>query len=99
MKKKISLGYYVLFVGGLWVLNRQFQYFVAVNGILNGLLVGLLLAFLAKLVFKTVTKMLLAIIVIIGIVVFLFSIGYFTLPEWVYDLWAMVPLIRNFIGD
>jgi len=97
MKKAFNLIYYIVFVAGLWVLNRHFQNFVAVNGILQGLFVGLVLAFLAMLIFKTVTRILLFLIIIIGIIVFLFSIDYFTLPEWAYEIWRMIPVIRGLL--
>jgi len=98
MKKTVHLIYYIVFVAGLWVLNRQFQSFVAVNGVLQGLLVGLLLAFLALLIFKTITRVALFLIVIAGIIVFLFSVDFFTMPEWFYDLQNRVPMIRDRIG-
>ena len=94
MKKVFNLVYYIAFVAGLWLLNRHFQSFVAVNGILQGLLVGLVLSFLARLVFKTLTRMLLSLIIIAGIIVFLFSIDFFVLPPWVYEFWSMIPFIR-----
>ena len=95
MKKTFNLIYYIVFVAGLWGLNRHFRNFVAVNGVLQGLFVGLVLAFLAKLIFKTITKVLLFLIVIVGILVFLFSIDFFTLPEWAYNIWGMVLTIRG----
>ena len=97
MKKTFNLIYYIVFVGGLWILNRHFQNFVAVNGVLQGLLVGLVLAFLAMLVFKTITRVLLFLIIITGLIVFLFSIDFFTLPSWAYGVWEMVPVIRQFL--
>lgn len=98
MKKTFNLIYYIVFVAGLWILNRHFQSFVAVNGVLQGLLVGLVLAFLAMLIFKTVTRVLLFLIIIIAIVVFLFSIGFFTLPQWAYEIWEMIPVIRGMLN-
>ena len=95
MKKTFHLIYYIVFVAALWLLNRNFQNFVAVNGILQGLLVGLVLAFLALLIFKTITRVLLFLIIIIAIVVFLFSIEFFTLPQWAYEIWSMIPIIRG----
>jgi len=95
MKKTFSLIYYIVFVAALWFLNRHFQNFVAVNGVLQGLLVGLVLAFLAMLIFKTITRVLLFLIIIIAIVVFLFSIDFFTLPQWAYEIWSMIPIIRD----
>ena len=97
MKKTFNLIYYIVFVAGLWILNRHFQNFVAVNGILQGLLVGLVLAFLAMLIFKTITRVLLFLIIITGILVFLFSIEFLTLPQWAYELWSMIPVIRSFL--
>ena len=97
MKKAFNLIYYIAFVAGLWILNRHFQSFVAVNGILQGLLAGLVLSFLARLVFKTLTRMLLSLIVIAGIVVFLFSIDFFVLPQWAYEVWNMIPIIRTLL--
>ena len=97
MKKTFTLIYYIAFVVGLWILNRHFQNFIAVNGILQGLLVGLVLAFLALLIFKTITRVLLFVIAIAGIIVFLFSIDFFTLPEWAYEAWGMIPLIRGLL--
>ena len=90
MKSAFSVVYYIIFVGILWVLNRHFQAFVAVNGLLQGLLVGLILAFLAKLVFKTITKMILSIIIIAGLIVFLFSIDFFVIPDWLFDILVLV---------
>ena len=98
MKKTFTLIYYILFVVGLWILNRHFQNFVAVNGILQGLLVGLVLAFLAMLIFKTITRVLMFIIAIAGIIVFLFSIDFFTLPTWAYEVWGMIPIIRELLN-
>ena len=98
MKKTFNLIYYIVFVAGLWLLNRHFQNFVAVNGILQGLLVGLLLAFLVLLIFKTITKVLIFLIVIVGIIVFLFSVDFLTLPEWAYQIWSMVPTIRTLLN-
>ncbi|MCL2558933.1 MAG: hypothetical protein FWE07_00480 [Turicibacter sp.] len=98
MKKTFHLIYYIAFVAALWFLNRRFQNFVAVNGVLQGLFVGLVLAFLALLIFKTITRVLMFLIVIAGIVVFLFSVEFFVMPEWVYELWAMVPAIRGLLG-
>ena len=98
MKKTFHLIYYIVFVAGLWLLNRHFQNFVAVNGILQGLLVGLVLAFLVLLIFKTMTRVALFLIIIVGILVFLFSIDFFTLPEWVFNLFDMLPVIRERIG-
>jgi len=97
MKKTFNLIYYIAFVAGLWILNRQFQNFVAVNGVLQGLLVGLILAFLAMLIFKTLTRVLMFLIIIAGIIVFLFSIEFFTLPAWAYEVWGMIPLIRELL--
>ena len=97
MKKTFNLIYYIVFVAGLWILNRHFQHFVAVNGVLQGLFVGLVLAFLAMMVFKTITRVLLFLIVIAGLIVFLFSIDFFTLPGWAYEVWEMVPMIRQFL--
>lgn len=97
MKKTFNLLYYIVFVTGLWLLNRHFQNFVAVNGVLQGLLVGLILAFLALLIFKTLTRILLFLIIIIGIVVFLFSIEFFVLPDWTYEIWRMIPMIRGLL--
>ena len=94
MKKTFNLIYYIVFVAGLWLLNRHFQNFVAVNGILQGLLVGLILAFLAMLIFKTLTRVLLFLIIIIGMMVFLFSIEFFILPDWAYELWHRIPTVR-----
>ena len=82
--------YYIIFVAILWALNRHFQAFMAVNGILQGLLVGLVLAFLAKLVFKTITKMIMSLILIVGALVFLVSVDFFTLPEWLYNILVLV---------
>jgi len=98
MKKTFSFIYYIVFVAGLWFLNRRFQNFVAVNGVLQGLLVGLVLAFLTLLIFKTITRVLLFLIIIIAIVVFLFSIDFFTLPQWAYEIWSMVPIIRELLN-
>jgi len=98
MKKTFHLLYYIGFVAALWLLNLQFQTFVAVNGVLLGLLVGLLLAFLALLIFKTLTRVAIFLIVITGIVVFLFSVGFFTMPEWLDDILNMAPMIRERIG-
>ena len=95
MKKTFNLIYYIVFVAGLWFLNRHFQNFVAVNGVLQGLLVGLVLAFLAMLIFKTITRVLLFLIIIVAIIVFLFSIDFFTLPQWAYEIWSMIPIIRG----
>ena len=95
MKKRFTVIYYIVFVAGLWILNRHFQNFVAVNGILQGLLVGLVLAFLAMLIFKTITRVLMFVIAITGIIVFLFSIDFFTLPDWAYEVWGMIPIIRG----
>ena len=97
MKKAFNFVYYIGFVAALWFLNRHFQNFVAVNGVLQGLLVGLVLAFLAMLIFKTITRVLLFLIVIAGIVVFLFSVDFLTLPAWAYDIWSMVPTIRELL--
>jgi len=97
MKKTFNLIYYIVFVASLWGLNRHFRNFVAVNGVLQGLFVGLVLAFLVMLVFKTITKILLFLIVIIGIVVFLFSIDFFTIPEWVNSVWRVMPTIRGLL--
>jgi len=97
MKKTFTLIYYIVFVVGLWVLNRHFQNFVAVNSILQGLLVGLILAFLAMLIFKTITRALMLVIAIVGIIVFLFSIDFFTLPAWAYEAWGMIPIIRGLL--
>ena len=90
MKSAGKLLYYIGFVGILWFLNRHFQAFVAVNGVLQGVLVGLVLAFLAKLIFKTITKMILSLIIIVGLVVFLFSIDFFTLPDWLSNILVLV---------
>lgn len=98
MKKTFNLIYYIVFIAGLWILNRHFQSFVAVNGVLQGLLVGLVLAFLAMLIFKTITRVLLFLIIIIAIVVFLFSIGFLTLPQWAYEIWEMIPVIRGMLN-
>lgn len=98
MKKAFNFIYYIVFVAGLWILNRHFQNFVAVNGILQGLLVGLVLAFLAMLIFKTLTRVLFFLIVMTVIVVFLFSIGFFTLPQWVVEVWQMIPMIRELLN-
>jgi hypothetical protein len=98
MKKTFNLIYYIMFVAGLWILNRHFQNFVAVNGVLQGLLVGLILAFLAMAVFKTLTRVLLFLVIIAGIVVFLFSIDFFTLPQWAYEVWEMMPTVRGFLN-
>ena len=95
MRKKFIFIYYIVFVVGLWILNRHFQNFVAVNGILQGLLVGLVLAFLAMLIFKTITRALIFVIAIVGIIVFLFSIDFLTLPDWAYEAWGMIPIIRG----
>ena len=97
MKKTFNLLYYIVFVVSLWFLNRHFQNFVAVNGILQGLLVGLVLAFLAMLIFKTLTRVLLFLIIIAGLIVFLFSIDFFTLPGWAYEVWERVPAIRKLL--
>jgi len=98
MKKTFTLIYFIVFVVGLWILNRHFQNFVAVNGILQGLLVGLVLAFLVLLIFKTLTRVILFIIAIIGVIVFLFSIDFFTLPTWAYEAWGMIPIIRELLN-
>ena len=98
MKKTFHLIYYIVFVAGLWLLNRHFQNFVAVNGVLQGLLVGLVLAFLVLLIFKTITRVALFLIVITGIVVFLFSIDFFAWPEWVYNLLDILPVLRDRVG-
>jgi len=98
MKKTFSLIYYIVFVAALWLLNRHFQNFVAVNGVLQGLLVGLVLAFLAMLIFKTITRVLLFLIIITAILVFLFSIEFFILPQWVHELWSMIPFIRDLLN-
>ena len=98
MKRAFNLVYYIAFVAGLWVLNYHFQNFVAVNGILQGLLVGLVLAFLAMLIFKTITRVIFFLITITGVVVFLFTIGYFTLPGWAYEIWEMIPNIRGILN-
>jgi len=90
MKSAFSLLYYIIFVAVLWGLNRHFQAFVAVNGVLQGVLVGLVLAFLAKLVFKTITKTIMSLIVIAGLVVFLFSIDFFVLPDWLSNILVLV---------
>ena len=90
MKKTANLLYYIIAVGALWFLNRHFQAFVAVNGLLQGLLVGLILAFLAKLVFKTITRTILLLIIVIGLVIFLFSIDFFTLPDWLSNILVLV---------
>jgi len=95
MKKTFTLIYYIVFVAGLWILNRHFQNFVAVNGILQGLFVGLVLAFLALLIFKTITRVLMFVIAIAGIIVFLFSIDFFTIPAWAHEAWEMIPIIRQ----
>ena len=97
MKRTFTLIYYIVFVVGLWILNRHFQNFVAVNGILQGLFVGLVLAFLAMMIFKTLTRVLIFVIVIVGIIVFLFSIDFFTLPAWAYEAWGMIPVIRELL--
>ena len=97
MKRTFTLIYYIIFVIALWILNRHFQNFVAVNGILQGLLVGLVLAFLAMLIFKTITRVFIFVIVIVGIIVFLFSIDFFTLPAWAYEAWGMIPVIRELL--
>ena len=98
MKKTFHLIYYIVFVAGLWMLNRHFQNFVAVNGVLQGLFVGLVLAFLVLLIFKTITRVALFLIVITGIVVFLFSIDFFVWPEWVYNLLDILPALRDRVG-
>ena len=98
MKKTFNLVYYLVFVVGLWMLNRHFRNFVAVNGILQGLFVGLVLAFLAMLIFKTITKVILFLIVIAGIIVFLFSVDFFILPEWVYEIGRSLPTIRELLA-
>ncbi|MCL1990668.1 MAG: hypothetical protein FWG67_07250 [Defluviitaleaceae bacterium] len=92
MKRAFNLMYYIVFVAGLWLLNRHFRNFVAVNGILQGLFVGLVLAFLSMLIFKTITKVLLFLIIISGLVVFLFSVEFFILPEWVHDMLQSLPI-------
>lgn len=92
MKKQLNLLYYIIFVAGLWLLNRHFQIFVSINGALQGLLVGLILAFLAKLIFKTLTAIIVIFIVIIGIIVALYSVGFFHDPDsWdrFLELWRM----------
>lgn len=98
MKQTFNLIYYIVFVAGLWILNRHFQSFIAVNGVLQGLFVGLVLAFLVMLIFKTITRVLLFLIIIIAITVFLFSIDFFTLPQWAYQLWEMIPVIRGLLN-
>jgi len=95
MKKTVNLIYYIIFVAALWLLNRHFQAFVAINGILQGLLVALILAFLAKLIFKTLTRVALALIIIVGLIIFLFSIDFFTLPPW-FD--QVVRMLLHFRG-
>jgi len=95
MKKMFNLFYYIVFVAGLWILNRDFQNFVTVYGVLKGLLMGLVLAFLTMLIFKAITRILLFLIVIIGILVFLFSIDFFALPEWATGIWGMVITIKG----
>jgi len=97
MKKTFNLIYYIVFVAGLWLMNRHFQNFVAVNGVLQGMFVGLVLAFLAMLIFKTLTRVLLFIIVSVGIVVFLFSIDFFIIPEWASRIVGMIPVIRGLL--
>ena len=82
--------YYIIFVVILWAVNRHFQAFVAVNGILQGVLVGLVLAFLAKLVFKTITRTIMSLILIVGALVFLVSIDFFVLPEWLSNILVLV---------
>jgi len=82
MKKTFNLIYYIVFVGALWLMNRHFQNFIAINGVLQGLLVGLVLAFLALLIFKTLTRIILFMIVAVGILVFLISIDFLIIPEW-----------------
>ena len=95
MKKTFNLIYYIVFVAGLWILNRHFQNFVAVNGILQGILVGLVLAVLAMLIFKTITRVLMFMIAIAGIIVFLFSVDFLTVPDWAYEARGMIPIIRG----
>lgn len=90
MKSAFSLLYYIVFVGALWMLNRHFQAFVAINGILQGALVGLVLAFLAKLIFKTLTKMIMSLIIVVGLVIFLFSIEFFAIPDWLANILVLV---------
>ena len=94
VKKTFHLMYYILFVAALWGLNRHFQNFVAVNGVLQGLLVGLVLAFLVLLVFKTITRVALFLIVITGVVVFLFSVEFFVLPPYFSELEGVFGWIR-----
>lgn len=98
MKKTFNMIYYIGFVAILWLMNRHFQNFVAVNGVLLGLLVGLVLAFLAMLVFKTITKVLMGLIIIAGIVVFLFSVEFLVLPAWAYEIWSLLPMVRNLLN-
>ena len=95
MKKNIHFLYYVIFIAGLWLLNRQFQDFIAVNGLIRGLLVGFIIAFLVLLVFKTITKIALFIIALVAIAVFLYSIDFLTLPEWFYQILNFVPYFRE----
>ena len=93
-KNNRRLVYYILFIAGLWFFNRKFQDFVVLHGIIRGLFVGVTLAFLSRLLLSTLTKLLFFIIIIIALLVFLFSIGYLTLPSWVLPAWGIV---RGFI--
>jgi len=95
MKKTANWLYYIVFIGALWLLNRHFQAFMTVNGLLQGLLVGVVLAFLAKLIFKTVTKMIVTIIVVIGIIIFLVSSDFITLPGWLSQIFSIAEFFRG----
>jgi len=90
LKSTFKLLYYIGFIAVLWLLNRHFQAFVAVNGILQGVLAGLVLAFVAKLIFKTITRTIMSLIVIVATLVFLVSIDFFVLPDWLGNILIMV---------
>jgi len=90
MKKTFTYLYYIIFVAGLWLLNRHFQDFASVNGLLVAILVGLIIAFVAKLIFKTITKMLIFFIIIVGVVIFLFSIEFFVVPIWLQPIFDFI---------
>ena len=88
--------YYLIFLGCLFCFNQAFKSDVELYGLLEGIFVGLVIAFLCKLAFKVVTKTIIFIAVVCGLLVFLVSSGYLTIPEEFVNLFNLSHIFHNF---
>ena len=88
--------YYIIFLGSLFCFNQAFKSYVELYGLLEGVFVGLVIAFLCKLAFNVVTKTIIFIAIVCGLLVFLISSGYLTLPGELMNLFNLSHIFHSF---